>query len=77
MNQILEKARTGAGLTRADALALLAIKTGSADYYTLLGIANAEARAFSRARHDLCTDRHRSLPRPGKLRLLFPGKGRI
>ncbi len=45
MNQILEKARTGVELTRADALALLAIKTGSADYYTLLGIADAEARA--------------------------------
>ena len=44
MNKTLEKAGTGKELTREDALELLAIRTGSADYYTLLGIANAEAR---------------------------------
>ena len=44
VNKTLEKAGTGKELTREDALELLAIRTGSADYYTLLGIANAEAR---------------------------------
>lgn len=43
--EILEKAASGADLSRADALALLEIETGSAAYYTLLGIANREARA--------------------------------
>lgn len=45
MQKILQKARSGAELTREDALALLQIETGSSDYYTLLDIANAEARA--------------------------------
>ena len=45
MMTLLEKARSGAELTRDDALELLAIPTGSMDYYTLLGIANAESRA--------------------------------
>jgi len=44
MNTLLKKAQSGAELTREDALALLHIETGSMDYYTLLGIANAEAR---------------------------------
>lgn len=44
MKHLLEKARAGAELTKEDALELLSIETGSIDYYTLLGIANAEAR---------------------------------
>lgn len=50
MKNILEKARSGAELTREEALALLHIETGSTDYYTLLGIANAEARAQYKGR---------------------------
>lgn len=45
MNRILEKAQQGLELTREDALELLSIETCSADYYTLLSIANTEARA--------------------------------
>lgn len=45
MIDILEKAKSGAELTREDALALLAIETGSEPYYTLLGLANAQARS--------------------------------
>lgn len=45
MNPTLEKAKSGQELTREDALALLAIPTGSEDYYLLLSAANAEARA--------------------------------
>ena len=45
MKKLLEKAQSGAMLTREDALALLNIETASPDYYALLGIANAEARA--------------------------------
>lgn len=44
MNTILEKAASGAELSKEDAMALLAIETGSMDYYTLLGLANREAR---------------------------------
>ncbi|MBR5559329.1 MAG: radical SAM protein [Oscillospiraceae bacterium] len=44
MKKLLEKAKTGAELTREEALQLLGIETCSSDYYTLLGIANAEAR---------------------------------
>ena len=45
MKQLLEKAASGACLTREDALTLLQIEVGSPDYYTLLGIANAWSRA--------------------------------
>ena len=50
MKTILEKAQSGAELTREEALSLLHIETGSMDYYTLLGIANAEARAHYNGR---------------------------
>ena len=50
MNKLLEKARSGAELTRDDALELLNIQTLSMDYYQLLGIANAEARAHYRGK---------------------------
>ena len=45
MNRLLDKAQSGAELTREDALTLLGMETGSMEYYRLLGIANAEARA--------------------------------
>jgi biotin synthase len=45
MKKLLEKARSGAELTRDDALELLNIEVCSMDYYALLGTANAESRA--------------------------------
>jgi len=44
MKTLLNKAFSGEQLTNEDALALLNIENGSMDYYTLLGIANREAR---------------------------------
>ena len=44
MEKLLNKVASGAELTREDALDLLSIKTGSMDYYTLLGLSNKEAR---------------------------------
>lgn len=44
MKKLLNKAASGTALTREDAIALLGIETGSLDYYTLLGLANREAR---------------------------------
>jgi len=45
MKKLFDKARSGAELSRDDALELLAIETCSEAYYELLGIANAESRA--------------------------------
>lgn len=45
MKKLLEKARSGAELTRDEALELLNIEVLSRDYYELMGIANAESRA--------------------------------
>jgi len=45
LKKLLEKAQSGVALTAEDALTLLQIETCSMEYYTLLGIANAEARA--------------------------------
>lgn len=45
MKKLLEKARSGAALSRDDALELLNIEVCSMDYYELIGVANAEARA--------------------------------
>lgn len=45
MNKTLEKAKSGAELSREDALELLSIQVGSEDYYALLCAANAESRA--------------------------------
>lgn len=50
MKKLLEKALSGAELTREDALELLSIETGSMDYYTLLGAANAQSRAHFQGR---------------------------
>lgn len=44
MKNLLAKAKNGAELTRGDALELLSIRTGSSEYYELIGIADAEAR---------------------------------
>ncbi len=44
LNTILAKAEAGGTLTREDAVRLLAIENGSQAYYTLLGIANRDAR---------------------------------
>lgn len=44
MKTILDKAQSGAELTRDDALELMAIETCSMEYYRLLGIANEESR---------------------------------
>lgn len=50
MEKLLEKARSGAELTRDDALELLNIDVLSADYYELMGVANAESRAQYKGR---------------------------
>ena len=47
---ILAKAGSGALLERQDALRLLEVATGSAEYYALLGAANAYARTAFRGR---------------------------
>ncbi len=44
LETILNRAEAGETLSRADALSLLAIQNGSADYYRLLGIANRDSR---------------------------------
>ena len=44
MIDLFSRAEAGETLTREDALRLLAIENGSADYYRLLGIANRDAR---------------------------------
>ena len=45
MNETLKKAKSGAELSRDDAVSLLSIEVGSEDYYALLCAANAESRA--------------------------------
>lgn len=50
MKKLLEKARSGAELTRDDALELMSIEVLSGDYYELMGIANAESRAQYKGR---------------------------
>ena len=50
IEDILAKAGAGALLERQDALRLLEVATGSAEYYALLGAANAYARAAFRGR---------------------------
>ena len=44
MQELFKKVASGQELSRQDALQLLSIKTNSMDYYTLLGLSNAEAR---------------------------------
>lgn len=48
VRQILDKAGAGAPLSRQDALALLSIENGSADFYRLLEASNAASRAMYR-----------------------------
>lgn len=50
IEDILAKAGSGALLERQDALRLLEVATGSAEYYALLGAANAYARTAFRGR---------------------------
>ena len=50
MKKLLEKARSGAKLTRDDALELMSIEVLSGDYYELMGIASAESRAQYKGR---------------------------
>ena len=55
MKKLFEKAQSGAELSRDDALELLSIPTGSMEYYTLLGIADAESRAQYQGRGSIYT----------------------
>lgn len=45
LDTVLKKAGTGEQLSREDALELLAIETGSEEYYRLLGMADRDARS--------------------------------
>lgn len=55
MNKLLEKARSGAELSREDALALLHIETCSMEYYQLLAIANEQSRRMYEGKGSIYT----------------------